>query len=212
MSFINAKIYIVDDDPSIRKSLNRLLTSSNYSVETFSSADEFMACRLESTELACLILDVKMPGVSGFELQEELLSQKSSLPIIFISGHGDIPSSVKAIKKGAIDFLSKPFNESDLLKAIEEALGYYSKLMMELEEKKVIQKRLDLLTKREYEILTYVLTGMLNKNIAAKLNISEKTVKVHRGRVMAKLDVYSIAELVNLANKIGIKPVELENN
>ena len=212
MNKSNAIIYIVDDDPSIRKSLNRLLSSSGYCAETFSSADEFIESNLESSELACLILDVKMPGVTGFELQEKLLSVNSSLPVIFISGHGDIPSSVKAIKKGAVDFLAKPFNETDLLKAIEEALEKYSNSKIEIDEKKAIQKRLDKLTEREYEIFTYVLTGMFNKNIAAELNISEKTVKVHRGRVMDKLNVDSVAALVNLANKIGIKPVEVGNN
>jgi FixJ family two-component response regulator len=211
MNSLNATIYIVDDDPSVRKSLNRLLSGVGYNVTTFSSANEFLQNKIEVHEPACLILDVKMPGLSGFGLQEKLNSANDILPIIFITGFGDIPSSVKAIKSGAVNFLSKPFNETDLFKSIKEALAIYSESVIELEEKKEIQTRVEKLTNREYEILTYVITGMLNKNIAAELNISEKTVKVHRGRVMEKLNVDSVAELVNLANKAGIEPTKFSS-
>jgi FixJ family two-component response regulator len=211
MNSLNATIYIVDDDPSVRKSLNRLLSGVGYNVTTFSSANEFLQNKIEVHEPACLILDVKMPGLSGFGLQEKLNSANDILPIIFITGYGDIPSSVKAIKSGAVNFLAKPFNETDLFKSIREALAIHSESVIELEEKKEIQTRVEKLTNREYEILTYVITGMLNKNIAAELNISEKTVKVHRGRVMEKLNVDSVAELVNLANKAGIEPTKFSS-
>lgn len=210
MNTASAKIYVVDDDPSVRKSLNRLLSGAGYNVETFSSAAEFLEYELEEAELSCLILDIKMPGLSGFDLQRELNSINAVLPIIFITGFGDIPSSVQAIKNGAVNFLSKPFSESDLFQSIEEALAINLKLTGEKDVQRKIQAKISRLTSREYEIMTYVITGMLNKNIAASLNISEKTVKAHRGKVMEKLEVNSVAELVTLANKVGIKTIKEE--
>ena len=209
MSQSNCTIYVVDDDPSIRKSLKRLLSSADYSVVLFSDADEFWSANITDKESACLILDVKMPGLSGYDLQEKLNSVNSILPIIFITGYGDIPSSVKAIKNGAINFLPKPFNDAELFISIEEALKKSAELITDQKEKNYIRERVNKLTNREYEILTYVLSGRLNKNIAAELNISEKTVKVHRGRIMGKLDVDSVAALVSLTNRIGIKPAEI---
>lgn len=209
MSQSNCTIYVVDDDPSIRKSLKRLLSSADYSVVLFSDADEFWSANITDKESACLILDVKMPGMTGYDLQEKLNSVNSILPIIFITGYGDIPSSVKAIKNGAINFLPKPFNDAELFISIEEALKKSAELITDQKEKNYIRERVNKLTNREYEILTYVLSGRLNKNIAAELNISEKTVKVHRGRIMGKLDVDSVAALVSLTNRIGIKPAEI---
>ena len=200
-----AMVFVVDDDPFIRKSLSALISSAGLDVETFAAAKEFLK-RHPHKGPSCLILDVKMPGVSGMALQEKLLSQEYDIPIIFISGHGDIPMTVKAIKKGAVDFLSKPFDEKDLLDAVREALQRDSNTRALQKEQEKIHRRLESLTPREYEILTYVITGMLNKQIAYALKISEITVKVHRGRVMEKMGVDSVAALVRLTEKVGIKP------
>jgi FixJ family two-component response regulator len=204
----NPIVFIVDDDPSIRKSLDRLIKSAGLAVETFATAHEFLE-RHSHKGPSCLVLDVKLPDLNGLELQEKLLSQEYAMPIVFITGHGDIPMSVKAMKKGAIDFLTKPFDDKDLLDAVQQALQRDSKARTAREERKDIQRRLESLTLREYEILTHVITGMLNKQIALALNISEKTVKVHRGRVIEKMGVDSVAELVRLTEKVGIKPAEL---
>ncbi len=208
MSENNPRVFIVDDDPSIRKSLDRLIRSAGLAVETFATAHEFLE-RHSHKGPSCLVLDIKMPGLNGLELQEKLLSQEYAMPIIFITGHGDIPMTVKAIKKGAIDFLSKPFDDKDLLDAVHEALQTDSKAWTVRDELENIHRRLKSLTPREYEILTYVINGMLNKQIAYALKISEKTVKVHRGRVMEKMDVDSVAELVRLTEKLDIKPAEV---
>lgn len=208
MSKNNPRVFIVDDDPSIRKSLDRLIRSAGLAVETFATAHEFLE-RHSHKGPSCLVLDIKMPGLNGLELQEKLLSQEYAMPIIFITGHGDIPMTVKAIKKGAIDFLSKPFDDKDLLDAVHEALQTDSKAWTVRDELENIHRRLKSLTPREYEILTYVINGMLNKQIAYALKISEKTVKVHRGRVMEKMDVDSVAELVRLTEKLDIKPAEV---
>ena len=208
MSENNPRVFIVDGDPSIRKSLDRLIRSAGLAVETFATAHEFLE-RHSHKGPSCLVLDVKMPGLNGLELQEKLLSQEYAMPIIFITGHGDIPMTVKAIKKGAIDFLSKPFDDKDLLDAVHEALQTDSKAWTVRDELEDIHRRLKSLTPREYEILTYVINGMLNKQIAYALKISEKTVKVHRGRVMEKMGVDSVAELVRLTEKLDIKPAEV---
>lgn len=200
-----AMVFVVDDDPYVRKSLSFLISSAGLDVETFATAKEFLK-RHPHKGPSCLILDVKMPGVSGMALQEKLLSQEYDIPIVFISGHGDIPMTVKAIKKGAVDFLSKPFDEKDLLDAVREALQRDANTRALQKEQEKIHRRLESLTPREYEILTHVITGMLNKQIAYALKISEITVKVHRGRVMEKMGVDSVAALVRLTEKVGIKP------
>ncbi len=204
-------IFVVDDDPLVRKALQRLLKSAGYFTETFPSAKEFLSSGNSSEGPACIILDVKMPGLSGFDLQEELSAASYAMPIIFITGHGDIPSSVKAMKNGAVDFLSKPFEDQDLFDSISVALKKDSITRTVLSERRIIQQRLDQLTLREYEILTFVITGVLNKQIANILNISEKTVKAHRGKVMTKMGVSSVAELVRIAEKLGIKPAAVSN-
>ncbi len=204
-------IYVVDDDPLVRKGVQRLLKSAGYSTETFPSAKKYLSSGHSSEGPSCLILDVKMPGLSGFDLQEELSAASYAMPIIFITGHGDIPSSVKAMKNGAVDFLSKPFEDQDLFDSISVALKKDSITRTVLSERRKIQQRLDQLTLREYEILTYVITGVLNKQIAGILNISEKTVKAHRGKVMTKMGVSSVAELVRIAEKLGIKPAAVSN-
>ncbi len=200
-------VFVIDDDASVRKSLSRLLRSAGYTAETFSSAEEFL--RREHYEgVGCILLDVRMPGLSGMDLQEELNKADYHMPIVFITGHGDIPMSVEAMKKGAVDFLTKPFDDEQLLQAIENAIGKDREARAAYLEAHDIRQRIELLTPREKEILSFVVTGMLNKQIALKLDIAEKTVKVHRGRVMEKLGADSVAELVRLAEKAGIKPPE----
>ena len=200
-------VFVIDDDPSVRKALSRLLRSTGYAVETFGSSEEFLQNIPDGLGPACLILDVKMPGLNGLDLQNDLQQMEYVMPIVFITGHGDIPMSVKAMKKGAVDFLTKPFDDEDLLKAVQEALKKDIVDRSEMNEKQRILQRIKSLTPREYEILTYVISGMLNKQTAYELDISEKTVKAHRGRLMAKMKADSLAELVRLAEKAGIEPV-----
>ena len=204
-----ATIYVVDDDPSVRKGLRRLLKSAGYGVESFASAEDFLVFDKCDNGPACLILDLQMSGMNGLALQEEITSQNRIMPIIFVTAHGDIPSSVKAIKNGAVDFLSKPFDDEKLFDAVEEALIKAAKARAVLEEKEGIRQRLDTLTAREYEILTYVIAGLLNKQTAYTLEISEKTVKIHRARIMEKMGVDSVAQLVRLAEKIEVQPAEV---
>lgn len=195
-------IFIVDDDPSVRKSLYRLMTVYGFRVETFGSAQEFLNAGGSDTP-GCLILDVRLPGLDGLELQKILADRGSALPVVFITGHGDIPMSVRAMKAGAIDFLAKPFSEEDLLNAVEQAIEKSRLEGVLATDIAGIHERLALLTAREAEVLRYVATGQLNKQIASTLGISEKTVKVHRGRVMEKLQARSIADLVRMMEKIN---------
>ena len=200
-------IFVIDDDASIRKGLSRLLRSAGYTIETFPSAEEFLR-REHFDGVGCIVLDVQMPGLSGMDLQEELSKADYHMPIIFITGHGDIPMSVQAMKKGAVDFLTKPFDDKELLRAVENATEKDGQGRTEYHEVQDIRSRIESLTAREHEIFRYVITGMLNKQIALELKIAEKTVKVHRGRVMEKLGANSVAELVRLAEKGGIEPPE----
>jgi FixJ family two-component response regulator len=197
-------VFVVDDEASVRKSLGRLLKAAGYRVETFASAQEFLQ-RPADDALACLILDVQMPGLNGLELQRALLEADRILPIVFITGHGDIPMSVRAMKAGALDFLSKPFDEKDLLEAIRRALEGARQQTAVRAVGDEVRRRLATLTPREYEVLLQVLTGRLNKQIAAALGAAEKTIKVHRGRVMHKMQVDSVADLVRLCEKAGIR-------
>jgi len=197
-------VFVIDDEPSVRRSLSRLLKAAGYDVEVFASAQDFL--RHESDEeLACLVLDVKMPGLNGLELQEALTAANRHVPIIFVTGHGDIPTSVRAMRGGATDFLSKPFDADNLIAAIERALETARKQLKEEAERREIEQRLAELTPREQEVLRHVITGELNKQIAGNLGASEKTIKVHRGRVMRKMQAHSVAELVRLCEKLGIR-------
>ena len=200
-------VFIVDDDASVRKSLVRIIESLGYMVEAFSSAEGFMDREYHDGP-SCLILDVRMPGKSGIDLQKELAARDIDLPIIFITGHGNIPMSVRAMKDGAVDFLTKPFEEKQLLAAIDQAVERDIERRKKQEEKDEIKQKLLTLTPREYQVLRWVITGMLNKQVAYELGVTEKTIKVHRSRVMHKMRVESVAELVRLSQKVGITPPE----
>jgi len=193
-----ALVCIVDDDPSVRKSLTRLVRRAGYEVAPFVSAREFLA-RSQPQGPSCLVLDVRMPGLTGLELQEALASAGQPWPIVFISGYGDIPATVKAMKSGAVDFLTKPVNSRDLLAAIARAVTKAKQEQQERARISEIQDRVKTLTPREAEVFALVVTGMPNKQIASALGVSEKMVKVHRGRVMEKMRAGSLAELVRLA-------------
>ncbi|HSB70976.1 MAG TPA: response regulator transcription factor [Candidatus Methylomirabilis sp.] len=199
----DATVFVIDDEASVRKSVARLLRSAGHQVEAFGSAEEFLR-RPHYDGSGCLILDVKMPGQSGLELQEALASAGYHLPVIFVSGRSDIPISVKAMKAGAVDFLTKPFQHTNLLKAVEVSLAKDREARASRAEVQEIQQRLETLTAREREVLSLVVAGRLNKQIASELGISEKTVKVHRGRVVEKMRADSVAELVHLAGRVGI--------
>jgi FixJ family two-component response regulator len=203
-------VFVIDDDASVRKSLSRLLRSMGFEAETFASANLFLE-RKHYDGIGCIVLDVRLPGLSGMGLQDELNRAEHSMPIVFITGHGDIPMSVQAMKNGAADFLSKPFDEEALLQAVKNAIEKDGKSKAERTEVQDIRRRIGLLTPREQELLRYIITGMLNKQIALKLDISEKTVKVHRGRIMEKLCVGSVAELVRQAEKAGVDPFKNSN-
>jgi FixJ family two-component response regulator len=196
-------IFIVDDDPSVRKSLTRVVMSAGYAVEAFASAREFMA-REPFGGPCCVVLDVRMPGLTGLDLQEALAGSGHRMPIVFITGHGDISMSVKAMKAGAVDFLTKPFDAESLLEAIRRAVAKDVRDLSEEGRTADVLARVKLLTPRETEVFALVVTGMLNKQIAAELGIGEKTVKVHRARVMEKMRAGSVAELVRLADRAGV--------
>ena len=196
-------VFIVDDDPSVRKSLTRVVTSAGYAVETFPSARDFMA-RAPFAGPCCMVLDVRMPGLTGLELQAALAGAGGRLPIVFITGHGDIAMGVNAMKAGAVDFLTKPFDRDTLLEAIRRAVAKRVKDLDEENRNVEILERVRRLTPRETEVFALVVTGMLNKQIAAELGVGEKTVKVHRARVMEKMQAGSVAALVRLADRAGV--------
>ena len=196
-------VYVVDDDPSVRKAMARLLSSSGHEAKTFASAEEFLDFNYPDTP-GCLILDIKMPKLNGLELQDRLSENDISFPIIFITGHGTVPASVKAFKAGAMDFLQKPFKDKELLRAVSLGIEKHRSLLQEQKEMKTLHARMETLTPRELEIFGLVVSGMLNKQIAFDLGISEKTVKVHRARVMEKMGAESLPDLVRFAEKLGI--------
>ena len=199
-------VFLVDDDASVRRALMRLIKSAGHQVQAFSSAREFLDTVPQTAGPACLVLDIRMPGLSGIDLQRQLQATSHTLPIIFITGHGDIPMSVKAIKAGAVDFLPKPVKDTDLLRAIEQAVARSVDDRAERDELEDIQRRVEKLTPREREVMALVVRGLLNKQIAFELGTVEKTIKVHRARVMKKMQVGSLAELVRVAEKVGIPP------
>ena len=200
-------MYIVDDDPSVCRALIRLFRTIGLAAEAFPSAKVFLDHPIP-VRPRCLILDIRLPGLSGLDLQEALAKAERDIPIIFITGHGDVPTSVRAMKRGAVDFLQKPFNEQQLLSCVEHALAWSRAKLVERAERTTLQSRLNTLTSREQEVLLQVITGKLNKQIAGDLGIAEKTIKVHRGRVMQKMEAGSVAELVRMVAKLGLRPAE----
>jgi FixJ family two-component response regulator len=197
-------VYVVDDDPSVLQSVDRLLRAASYDVRTFTSALAFLDfCHLDAP--GCLVLDVRMPELSGLELQERLADKEISFPVIFITGHGTVPMSVQAMKAGAVDFLQKPFDTTNFLDAIAKAIAKDRQAKQDQEERKQLRVRLEALTPREYEVFGLVVTGMPNKQIAFDLGTTEKTIKVHRARVFEKIGVASLADLVRFAERLGIR-------
>ena len=204
MNPMEATVYVVDDDPSVRAGLSRLLQSMGLTVKTFASAREFLE-QAVSEEPGCLIVDLRMPAMNGLELQEQLMTRNLNLPVIFLTGYGTVPASVRAMKRGAVDFLEKPVDDQVLLDAIYQALEQDRENRRNQAEAKSIQDRLQSLTPREYEVFTLITAGLLNKQVAYELGTAEKTIKVHRARIMEKMHCESLAQLVRLAEKAGIR-------
>ena len=203
---LNSLVFAIDDDASVRKGLARLLRAAGYKSEIFSSASDFLA-REQHAGPACVIVDVRMPDINGMDLQEALINRGREEQLVFITGHGDIPMCAQAMKAGAVDFLRKPFGDDELLQCIERALVRSAEQRRHSSERNEARGLFDLLTPREFEVMQLVITGMLNKQIAGELGTAEKTVKVHRGRVMEKLGVTSVAQLVRLAQRADFAPV-----
>jgi FixJ family two-component response regulator len=202
---MSRKVYLVDDEPELRQALTRLLKAEGFDVEAFGSAMEFLA-RLDGACAGCALLDLAMPGIDGLELQQRLSAIGAHLGIVFLTGHGDIPTSVRAVKAGAIDFLTKPVRRAELLRAVNAALDHAQTQQAAEAGRAELRGRFEQLTPREREVLTHVIAGKLNKVIAADLGTSEQTIKVHRARVMEKLDVGSVADLVRVAQQLGVAP------
>jgi FixJ family two-component response regulator len=196
-------VFIVDDDDSVRKSLGRLLGSAGYRVEVFATADEFQR-RPGGEGPGCAVLDVQLPGLGGLELQQALNGGGPRLPVVFITGHGDIPMSVRAMKAGAVDFLPKPFDDGDLLDAVRRAVERSVRDGQDCSELSELRRRADSLSQREREVFAMVVAGLANKQVGHRLGITEKTVKVHRGKVMEKMRAGSLAELVRMAGRLGV--------
>jgi len=200
----DAIIAIVDDDPSVRQGLQRLIRSAGWKPETFGSAQEFLD-RRRTEAPSCLVLDLQLPGLSGLDLQKQMAEAGLETPIVFLTGHGDIPASVKAMKAGAIEFLTKPVDEEDLLRAIQEAIERDRRTRKQHAQLNDLRDRYQSLTAREQEVMRQVISGLLNKQIAAELKITEDTVKFHRGHIMRKMQADSLADLVRKAENLGIR-------
>ena len=198
-----AVVFVVDDDASVREALQRLVRSAGLRVEAFASAEEFLK-RARPDEPSCLVLDVRLPDLSGLDLQRRMVDTNNEMPIVFITGHGDIPTTVRAMKAGAVEFLTKPLVEGDLLESIRAAIARDRALRDHHAETAELRARHASLTPREEEVMAWVVSGLLNKQIAGELGISEETVKVHRGHVMRKMEADSVAGLVRMSEKLGI--------
>ena len=198
----DAIVFVVDDDPSVRRSTERLLRSAGLKVQTFSSAREFLASHRPEGP-ACLVLDVRMPGLSGMDLQRELAQSDIHVPIIFITAHGDIPMSVRAMKAGAAEFLTKPFRSRSLLDAVRAAIERDRSACKERSEARELHERYEQLTPREREVMPLIASGMLNKQVAGELATTERTIKFHRAHIMQKLKAESLADLVRMVEKLA---------
>jgi RNA polymerase sigma factor (sigma-70 family) len=207
MSNNQARVFLVDDDPAVLRSLERVIASAGFAVESFDSAVSFLEHVPHQDGATCLVLDLQLPGLSGLDLQNELMQSGHPMSIVFLSGRGDIPSAAKAMREGAIDFLVKPVDEPELLDAVSRALAKDEERLLARRARRDLDERIARLTRREREVCALVVRGLLNKQIAYELGTSEKTVKVHRGRVMRKLEVDSLADLVRL---ISQRPSKME--
>ena len=203
MSQPKSLVFVVDDDPLVRDSVSDLVVSAGFPVQAFGSAPEFMRAKRPDTS-SCLILDIELPGLSGLDFQTELATSGNEMPIIFLTGHGDIPKSVRAMKAGAADFLTKPFRAQELLDAVRQALLHDDDLRRQRADTVQLRERLGTLSPRERQVFALVVAGLLNKQIAGELGTTEMTIKVHRGRVMRKMQAASLADLVRIAEKLEV--------
>ncbi|MDB6135282.1 MAG: chemotaxis protein CheY [Verrucomicrobiales bacterium] len=202
-------VYIVDDDPSVRRSFSRLMRSADLAVQAFASAEEFLATFTAPDHPACAVLDLIMPGIDGLELQRRMARHGTQLPIVFLSANGDIPSTVKAMQQGALTFLTKPVNDEELLRAIRQGLARHRYQLAASTRVQGIRDHIAVLSEREREIMSFMITGAPNKQIAACLGIMEQTVKVHRSRVFEKMETHNVAELVRLCTAAGFSAARL---
>ena len=210
MSTTDFSVFLIDDDPGVLKALTRLLQTAGYKTKAFSSSEAFLDEHDPSVP-GCAVLDLTMPGLDGLELQQKLAGKATGRPIVFLTGHGNVPVSVRAMRAGAVDFLLKPVRRDDLLEAVERAAALDKVTRRADEERRAIYALLEKLTPREREVLTHVIAGRLNKQIAADLGTVEKTIKVHRSRMMAKMGVRTVAALVRLTQKVSLQPSQPAN-
>jgi FixJ family two-component response regulator len=196
-------VFVVDDESAVGVSIKRLLHSVGLEARHFTSASEFLLAKRPDAP-GCIVLDVRLPDLSGLDLQQELAKANVDLPVIFVTGHADIPMTVRAMKAGAVEFLTKPFREQELLEAVQRAISRHRQIRDQRASMRVLQSRYELLTPREREVFPLVSSGLLNKQVAAELNASEKTIKVHRGQLMQKMEAHSLSDLIRMAEQLGV--------